>query len=220
MKTTVCAALALGLLAVASAAHAADTARARLDAFAKGLNSLSGSFEQQVFDPNGTAGKKTQGTLALEAPRQFRWDVVKPYQQQIVADGMHVWIYDPDLEQVNVRNQGVEEAHSPLTVLTDLKQMDVEYAATEQGERDGAAWLRLKSKAKEPDFEYADLGFDAQGLARMTFKDTLGNRTEIHFADWKRNPAMPAGHFKFTPPPGVDVIGDVKPEAEVRPIKD
>lgn len=217
---TYAAALTLGLSFAAAAAHAADTARARLDAFAKGLNALSGTFEQQVFDPNGTPGKKTVGTLALEAPRQFRWDVTKPYQQQIVADGMHVWIYDPDLEQVNVRNQGVEEAHSPLTVLTDLKQMDTEYTSAEQGERDGAAWLRLQSKAKEPDFEYADLGFDANGLTQMTFKDMLGNRTEIHFADWKRNPSLPAGHFKFTPPEGVDVIGAVKPEAQVSPIKD
>lgn len=198
----------------------ADSARARLDAFAKGLSSLSGTFDQQVFDPNGEPGKRTQGTLALEAPRQFRWDVTKPYQQQIVADGLHVWIYDPDLEQVSVRSQSAEEAQSPLTVLTDLSQMDREYTATEQGERDGAAWLRLKSKAKEPDFEYAELGFDANGLARMTFKDTLGNRTEIRFADWKRNPSLPAGHFKFKPPAGVDVIGDVKPETEVHPVKD
>lgn len=210
--------LCLGL--VAPAAHAADSARSRLDAFAKGLAGLSGSFSQQVFDPNDEPGKKTQGTLALEAPRQFRWDVTKPYQQQIVADGMHVWIYDPDLEQVSVRNQGVEEAHSPLTVLTDLAQLDREYTATEQGGREGAQWLRLKSKGKEPDFEYADLGFDASGLAGMVFKDTLGNRTEIRFADWQRNPKFPAGHFKFTPPKGVDVIGDVKPEAEVHPIKD
>ena len=219
MKTPAVAAFLL-LSVAASAAHAADAARARLDAFAKGVTSLSGAFEQQVFDPNGTPGKKTAGTLALEAPRQFRWEVTTPYQQQIVADGMHVWIYDPDLEQVNVRNQGVEEAHSPLTVLTDLKQLDTEYTAAEQGERDGATWLRLTSKAKEPDFEYADLGFDGAGLARMTFKDALGNRTEIHFSGWKRNPSMPAGHFKFVPPPGVDVVGDVKPEAETRPLKD
>jgi outer membrane lipoprotein carrier protein len=212
-------AAALFTLLLSAGAHA-DTARARLDAFAKGLAGLSGTFSQQQFDPNGDPGKKTQGTLALEAPRQFRWDVTKPYQQQIVADGMHVWIYDPDLEQVSVRNQGVEEAHSPLTVLTDLAQLDREYAATEEGEREGFAWLRLKSKAKEPDFEYADLGFDATGFARMVFKDTLGNRTEIHFADWQRNPKFPAGNFKFTPPKGVDVIGDVKPEAEVHPVRD
>jgi len=208
----------LGMLVLGTAS--ADTARARLDRFAKGLEGLSGQFTQSVRDARDTPGRETRGTLALQAPRQFRWEVTAPYQQQIVADGMHVWIYDPDLEQVSVRNQGFEEAHSPLTVLTDLRELDREFSASEQGERDGLVWLRLKSKAREPEFEYADLGFDAEGLVRMEFKDTLGNRTEIRFSGWKRNPRLEAAMFRFTPPPGVDVIGEVKPEAEIHAIKD
>lgn len=214
--------LSLFFLAATAAlpASAADGARSRLDAFAKGLKSVSASFVQNVSDANGKAGKQTRGTLALQAPRQFRWDVTAPYQQLIVADGMHVWIYDPDLEQVSVRSQGVEEAHSPLTVLTDLNQLDHDFAAKEQGEHDGATWLRLTPKAKEPEFEYAELGFGGRDLERMVFKDKLGNRTEIRFSDWQRDPKLPADSFTFTPPKGVDVIGEVKPEAEVHAIKD
>ncbi|HWU53793.1 MAG TPA: outer membrane lipoprotein chaperone LolA [Tahibacter sp.] len=221
---------ALCLIGLASTA-AADTARSRLDAFAKGLRSVTADFEQNVFDANDKPGKATSGTLAVQAPRQLRWEVTKPYQQLVVADGMHVWIYDPDLEQVTVRNQGVEEAHSPLTVLTDVSQIDRDFAASEQGEHDGLKWLRLKSKAAEAEFDYADLGFacadagktDCGGavvFARMIFKDTLGNRTETRYSHWQRNPELPADRFRFTPPPGVDVIGEVKPEAEVHPIKD
>ncbi|HZP67842.1 MAG TPA: outer membrane lipoprotein chaperone LolA [Rudaea sp.] len=211
----------LPFLFFCAAAHAAgaDTARARLDAFAHGLNALSGEFEQAVRGPNGGAGKTSHGTLALKAPRQFRWETTAPYKQTIVADGERVWIYDPDLEQVSVRPQGSEEAHSPLTVLTDLSQLDREFAASEQGEREGLAWLRLVSKDKEPQFAYCDLGLDANGLERMRFEDTLGNRTEIHFSHWQRNPALPADTFKFVPPKGVDVIGDPTPAAETFPVK-
>lgn len=201
-------------------AGAAGAARSKLDAFAHGINAISADFEQQVHDPNGGAGKSSHGTLALKAPRQFRWDVVAPYKQLIVADGEKVWIYDPDLEQVTVRAQGSEEAHSPLTVLTDLSQLDRDFIASEEGERDGLTWLRLKSKDKEPQFEYAELGFDATGLARMAFKDTLGNSTEIRFSHWQRDPKLAAGAFKFTPPKGVDVVGDATPAAQAYPIKD
>ena len=211
--------LALCLAVCSISSHAADAAKARLDAFAKGINAISADFEQQVHDPNG-GGKDSHGTLALKAPRQFRWDVTKPYKQLIVADGEKVWIYDPDLEQVTVRAQGTEEAHSPLTVLTDLSQLDRDFTTSEQGERDGLSWLRLKSKDKEPQFAYCDLGFDAQGLARMRFEDTLGNETEIRFANWQRNPKLAADAFKFTPPKGVDVVGDPTPAAEVHPVKD
>lgn len=209
----------LSFFLVATTAFAADNARSRLDTFAKGLNSISADFEQHVLDQNGGAGKTSRGTLALKAPRQFRWETTAPYQQLIVADSEKVWIYDPDLEQVTVRAQGTEEAHSPLTVLTDLSQMDRDFTTSEQGEHDGLAWLRLKSKDKEPQFNYCDLGLDSGGLQSMRFEDTLGNSTEIHFSRWQRNPKLAADTFKFTPPKGVDVIGDPTPAAQAYPIK-
>ena len=211
--------IAAVLFIAAGACAAADTARARLDAFATGLHSLTGNFQQTLTDINGSASKVSAGTLALEAPRQFRWNTTTPYQQTIVADGSRVWMYDPELEQVTVRVQSTEEAHSPLTVLTDVKQLDKNFKVAEQGSRDGLLWLRLTSTAKDPQFDHADLGFDANGLARMTFRDQLGATTDIRFSGWQRNAAIAPGTFDFVPPPGVDVIGDA-PVMSVRPLKD
>lgn len=212
--------LALGILLAVTAwpAHAADSARTRMEAFSRGLQSVSGRFSQSVTDANGHQGDASSGTFALQAPRQFRWETLSPYQQTIVADGRRVWVYEPDLEQVSVRNQGVAEAQSPLTVLTDLSQLDRQYATSEAGDREGLAWLKLASKAAEPEFEYAELGFDANSLVRMVFRDQLGNTTEIRFAEWQRNPRLAADAFRFTPPAGVDVVGDVGPDAEVFPV--
>jgi outer membrane lipoprotein carrier protein len=216
------ASLAFLVLATAVSAHAsaADTARSRMEAFSKDLKSVTATFSQSVTDANGHRGDESRGTFALEAPRQFRWETKQPYEQAIVADGTRVWVYEPDLQQVSVRSQSSEEAHSPLTVLTDLAQLDSQFTASESGERDGLVWLKLASKAKEPEFEYAELGFSAHDLERMLFKDQLGNTTEIHFADWKRNPRVDAGTFKYTPPKGVDVIGNMDPGAEIHPVKD
>ena len=214
--TLVAAVFLLSLVGTAQAATGA--ARARLDAFATGLHSLTGDFTQALVGPDGNAGKTSSGTLALEAPRQFRWETLAPYKQTIVADGSRVWMYDPELEQVTVRIQSSEEAHSPLTVLTDLKQMDKEFKVSEQGEHDGLVWLRLTSTARDPQFAYADLGFDANGLARMTFKDQLGSTTDIRFSNWKRNVSIPPSVFTFVPPKGADVIGDA-PVLQVEPLK-
>lgn len=196
------------LLLVAGSAFAAAGARARLDAFANGLHSVRGDFTQTVYDAHGNITGSSHGKLALKAPRLFRWQVTDPYQQLIVADGQKVWVYEPDLEQVTVRDQGTEEAHSPLTVLTDLSQLDKEFKATDAGMRDGLDWLRLVSRGNDPQFEYADIGFDATGPRRMVFKDTLGNKTVIVFSGWQRNPDLPAGTFTFVPPKGTDVVGD------------
>lgn len=208
--------LMLSLSAMAQAAS--GPARARLDAFATGLHSLTGHFTQTLTNANGQAAKTSSGTLALQAPREFRWDTLTPYKQIIVADGGRVWMYDPELEQVTVRKQSTEEAHSPLTVLTDIKQLDKEFKASERGERDGLLWLRLTSTSQDPQFAYVDLGFNDKGLARMAFRDQLGSTTDIRFSDWQRNPSLPPGTFTFVPPEGADVIGDV-PDISIRPIR-
>lgn len=218
MKRLTFAAVALLSLLVGTAQAATGAARARLDAFATGLHSLTGHFSQTLTGVNDQASKTSSGTLALEAPRQFRWDTLTPYKQTIVADGSRVWMYDPELEQVTVRVQSTEEAHSPLTVLTDVKQLDKNFKVVEQGEHDGLVWLRLTSTGKDPQFDFADLGFDANGLARMTFRDQLGSTTDIRFSDWQRNVDIPASQFNFTPPKGADVIGDL-PVIETRPLK-
>lgn len=220
MKRFVPTFFAAAALALAGVAHAAtDSARARLNAFATDLHSLTGTFSQTLTDPNGRVGKTSTGTLALEAPRQFRWDTLTPYQQVIVADGSRVWMYDPELEQVTVRVQSSAESHSPLTVLTDVKQIDHDFKVQEQGSHDGLLWLRLSSKDKDPQFDYADLGFDDHGLARMRFRDQLGATTDIRFSDWKRNVAIPPQTFNFVPPKGTDVIGDL-PVISTQPLKD
>lgn len=219
MRRFMFAVITLALLAAGTAQAATDTARARLDAFATGLHSLTGHFTQTLTDINGSASKVSTGTLALEAPRQFRWNTLTPYKQTIVADGSRVWLYDPELEQVTVRVQSTEEAHSPLTVLTDVKQLDRNFTVAEQGSRDGLLWLRLTSTAKDPQFDHADLGFDAAGLARMTFRDQLGATTDIRFSHWQRNPSIAPDTFNFVPPKGVDVIGDA-PVMTVQPLRD
>jgi outer membrane lipoprotein carrier protein len=212
------AAVAVVALSLSTLVQAATgPARARLDTFAHGLHALSGNFTQTLSSPNGQS-QQTSGTLVLQAPSQFRWDTLAPYKQSIIADGSRVWSYDPGLEQVTVRRQDTEASHNPLAVLTDLSQVDKDFNITEQGEHDGLAWLRLTSRAQDPQFDYVDLGFDANGLARMQFRDQLGSTTDIRFSNWQRNPDVPTQDFNFTPPKGTDVVGDL-PVITTQPIK-
>lgn len=196
--------LALGF--VAGTAHASG--RESLDTFTRGLKGLDGQFTQEVFDSKGKRKESASGRVALSTPRQFRWEYVKPYPQLIVADGAKVWVYDPDLKQVTVRPQGVEEQNSPLAALIDPARLDRDFIVRDAGREGGLDWLELLPKqADNSTFQSAWLGFDARGLARMRIIDGLGQRTEIGFSGWKRNPAFAAATFRFSPPKGVDIVG-------------
>jgi outer membrane lipoprotein carrier protein len=207
------------LAAVFPGAAFAD-ARAQLDAFARGLDGLTGRFEQAVSDPSGKPLETSSGTMALKAPRQFRWNYEAPFAQVIVADGLNVWIHDVDLEQVTVRGQSSAESQSPLTVLTDLSLLDRDFKVSARPEADGLQWLRLESKAEEPAFQSCDLGFAGNALDRMVLTDHLGQRNEIRFSGWQRNPSFAADAFAFTVPEGTDLVGEPVEGAEAFPIRD
>lgn len=179
-----------------------------LTAFTKGLKALDGQFAQQVFDANGRPKEASSGRIALSAPHLFRWEYTKPYAQLIVADGQHVWVYDPDLQQVTRRAQGAEEQNSPLAALVDPAKLERDYRLQDAGSQDGLDWLDVSPrKASDTGFKTAHLGFGPQGLATMQVVDALGQKTRIDFSGWKRNPTFAAGTFRFVPPKGVDVIG-------------
>jgi len=214
--------LVLAFLTLASGTTLAGPARERLEAFTQGLDSLSGTFIQKTLDANGKAGETTRGTLALRAPRQFRWEYAAPYPQTIVADGDNVWIHDVDLEQVTVRQQASEEARSPLTVLIDFSQLDRDYVVAEGRAKNGSPTLLLKPRDADDSgsMDACTITFDAKGPAHMEVRDGLGQRTLWSFSNWKRNPRLEDRLFSFTPPAGTDVIGEATPKPDTRPLRD
>ncbi len=199
---------------ILSAALATSTAfagaRNDLKSFTTGLKGLDGQFTQQVYDASGKLKETSSGRVAMSAPRLFRWEYTKPYPQLIVADGKKVWVYDPDLEQVSVREQGVEEQNSPLSALIDPGKLDQQFNVKETAATDGLRWLVLTPKtAGDASFQSARLGFSDKGLIRMEVVDAVDQRTRIDFAGWKRNPSFAGGTFKYAPSKGVDVIGEI-----------
>lgn len=200
---------ALALLTLFTGTAIAAGARDNMAAFSTGLKGLDGRFEQKLYDLDGRLKETSTGRVALSAPRLFRWEYATPYEQLIVADGEKVWVFDPDLEQVTVRPQGPEEQNSPLAALLDPAKLERDFNVREGGDADGLSWLLLSPRrSDEASFSSARLGFKGNALVRMEVIDTLGQRTEVAFSDWKRNPVFDRATFRFTPPAGVDVVGE------------
>ncbi|MCB1553916.1 MAG: outer membrane lipoprotein chaperone LolA [Xanthomonadales bacterium] len=209
------------LLAFGVRASTPASTASPIEAFSTGLVSLQGEFAQQVYDANDRLREESRGTVALAVPRQFRWDYQQPFEQTIVADGSRIWIYDPDLEQVTVRQRSEDEASSPLMVLVDPKLLDERFSLTEEPLQDGVAWFRLAPRNPEDaGFEAARLGLRDGELVEIELRDQLGQRTLMHFSAWRRNAPMRDGLFRFAPPAGADVVGDVESTAVAVPLQD
>lgn len=193
------------------------SARGQLELFSAGLETLHARFEQRIVRNDGTVDAASNGEVWLQRPQRFRWEYRGDFPEVVVADGQRVWMYDVELEQVTVEDQGGVGAASPLTLLTDPGSLDEQFAVREAGDADGLQLLELRSRNAESDFERILLGLRDGALELMIMEDAFGLRTELRFVDVARNPALDESLFAFVPPPGADVIGDV---AIVRPLRE
>ena len=207
-------AAALALLAAALLPQAAGAAAAqRLAAFLEDTRALRARFVQEIVAEDGTPTERTSGTLAVLRPGRFRWDYREPYRQLIVADGERLWIYDEDLAQVTVRPQARALGRTPLQILGAPAGRALEgFAVRELGLRGGLEWVELVPQRRgedgPADFERIRVGFEGPRLARMELVDAYGQTVRLRFEAVERNPPLAAALFRFTPPPGVDVVRD------------
>lgn len=196
------------LFAALPTTQALADAKASLDAFMTGTKSLKARFSQTVFDKNGRKTQEASGNLFFSRPGKFRWVYQKPYSQLIVGDGRKLWIHDEDLDQVTVRKLDSALGDSPAALLAGDNDIAKLFNLKEAGVKDGLEWLEATPKNKEGSFEKVRMGFKGDDLQAMEMTDSFGQTTLLRFSSMERNPALGASLFRFTPPKGVDILGD------------
>ena len=161
----------------------------RLRAFVRETQTARAQFTQTVVDKNGRAMKSANGTFELSRPGKFRWGVEKPYKQLLVGDAL---------------------GGTPAALLSGNQEIESAFAWKDLPEADGIAWLGATPLAKEAAFSEIRIGFDAKGLAALEVVDAFGQKSLVRFTNVERNPKFAPDYFRFSPPKGADVVGDVK----------
>jgi len=187
-----------------------DASASSLERFQSYLRTTQGAradFQQKVFDKTGKVVQESRGSFSFQRPGRFRWTYVKP-PQLIVGDGERVWIHDADLNQVTVRRVARVLGATPAALLAGASDIEKSFELVESGTTDGLEWLEARPREKESGFERIRLGLSASGVEAMELKDHFGQTTVLRFSGMVRNPQFEPGTFRFTPPKGVDVLGE------------
>ena len=202
-------ALRLVLLVVLLAAGSAQASSLeRFQVYLRTTQSGRADFVQQVFDRNGKRVQESKGSFLFLRPGKFRWNYLKPYPQLIVGDGARVWIHDLDLNQVTVRKLASAIGSTPAALLAGAADIEKAFVLSEAGAKDGLEWLDAKPRERESGFERVRLGLGVAGVEAMELVDHFGQTTLLRFSDIARNPKLEGTEFRFTPPPGADVLGE------------
>ena len=175
--------------------------------FLTNITTLEGRFEQSLIDAEGAIVETNSGTLEIERPGRFRWSYTDPYEQWLVADGLNIWSYDLDLQQVTVKPQAQALANTPAVLLGGaedaLEQFDFAGTTIESV----TTWVRLDPKDQDSGFNRVELGFVDSELRRMVFFDHLEQTTLVALHDVIVNQPIESARFDFVIPDDVDVVG-------------
>ena len=191
---------ALAISAVVSAAPV-DTLRE----FVRDVKTGHAQFTQTVTSPDGVKKKTSSGSFDFARPNRFRFAYAKPFEQTIVADGEKVWIYDRDLNQASSRRIGQALGATPAALLAG-GSLDKDFELANLPAKDGLEWAEAKPRAKEGTFQSVRVGFRGKDLAALEIVDSFGQISLLRFEAFAANAPVAAETFRFTVPPGADLI--------------
>ena len=198
--------MALAIAGALPSQARAQGAIAQLRRFVADTRSARGEFTQRTLKGAGQTAQTASGRFAFSRPGRFRWEVLKPFEQLMVADGERVHFYDRDLEQVTVRKLASSLGSSPAAILFGSNDLEKDFALSDAGPFDGLDWLDAKPRSGDAGFDHIRIGF-REGLPEaMEVRDAFGRTTVFAFTAIERNPAVAPETFRFVPPKGADVI--------------
>lgn len=193
--------LALSAVSGLARADAVNT----LKAFVTEVKTGRAAFVQTVTSPDGAKKKQSSGSFEFARPDRFRFAYLKPYEQLIVGDGQKVWLHDADLNQVTVRPFDQALGSTPAALLAGAS-LDRDFDLKALPDDGGLQWVQAHPKAKDTAFRSLKVGFRGPQLAAVEIVDAFGQRSRLDFSQLEANPALRPERFRFTPPPGVDVL--------------
>lgn len=201
----------LPILFLTGYAHASNTTKSGTDSlrrFFNEVNSFSARFSQVVLDERLSPIQESSGTLWIERPNKFRWDYEKPYKQQIVADGKRLWVYDVGLQQVTVRALSNGLGDTPAMLLAGKGRLDDNFRIKALSTQNDLEWVQLTPKRKDSGYEDIRIGFTQGKLRVLEMVDGFGHITRVMLESSRENVRIESTRFSFTPPEGVDVVGE------------
>jgi outer membrane lipoprotein carrier protein len=177
------------------------------------VKTMQADFTQTVKDKSVKAAlQQTHGHMSLERPGKFRWQIIKPIAQLIIANGTRLWIYDADLEQVTIRSFKHAAGQTPALLLSDSTlTLNKDFNVEKQADA-GATTPRfvLTPKDKEDPFATITLSFLNKKIQEMQLEDRIGHVTTITFQNVQVGMPLASSLFNFKPAANIDVIDETK----------
>jgi outer membrane lipoprotein carrier protein len=203
--------LLIGSVAFAQPSGAAlDSASglANLDVLLSDINTLSANVLQLIVESNGGVLEESEIQMFLKKPDGFYWETLFPFPELVVTNGIKLWNYQPDLEQVVIENWDSSRSELAAQLLSgEIKNLSKEYTIrritlpeSEYQE------FELIPIAPDSLYQQISINFMNSELESIYLDSRNGQQTVWRFENLVRNQAIADAQFEFLPPENIEII--------------
>lgn len=190
-------------------AHAAEVSPANaLSANLSEMMSLSADVEQLIIEADGGVLEESRIRMLLKRPDGFSWETLEPFPELLVTNGIWLWNYQPDLDQVVIEPWNRDESELAAQLLggeTDALADEYEIAVLTSESRDIAEFILTPRESANIN-RRVSLSFASNRLDSIVIEARNGQRTVWRFVNVVLNPEIPDEAFEFKVPEGIEVI--------------
>ena len=202
------------LVAAPAAAQELDQVVAGLEATYGKFSDLRAEFSQVAHNKSLGQDIKAEGVVYLKKGGKMRWDYKRPSPQQIISDGTSLWVYTPELNQVNKGSAPKALAGPAGSFLAGLGKVRDEFKVVRflnpaaKLDASGRPVLDLTPKSPSPMLTRLVLTVDPKDyiVRQAVIYDQFQNTVTMAFSKVTLNAGLKDELFTFTPPKGVSVV--------------
>lgn len=178
----------------------------------RALETVCATFVQRLRVELLRQERTSRGRMCHRRPGLFAMRFTDPAGDVIVADGESLWLYYPSVAPGQVIRSRADGVPGGFDFEGEfLADPDAKYAASLGGTEvvNGRRVYVLKLVPRQRSaYERVTLWIDAEGwlVRRLEIVEENGTVRRLELRDLQIDPRIPADFFRFTPPPGVQVI--------------
>ena len=184
---------------------------AKVQAAYADMQSFRAAFTQELLQRDSGVEQKRSGTLVFQKPLRVRWETDAPHAELLMVTDREIWNYLPDEELAyRYSRQMADDSRSLIQVVTGQSALDRDFdveAVQDKSDAGGLIHLMLFPKEPTTALTEAQIWIDpATSLIRRAMvMDFYGNTNTVELSDLRKNAAVSASDFTFTPPKGTEV---------------
>ena len=202
---------ALLICAFFKGSFAQQEALARLDSLLANINSLTADVVQLIVESDGGILEESNIKMLLKKPNGFYWETITPYQELIVTNGIKLWNYQPDLEQVVIEDWDVSKSELAAQLLSGkTENLDSEYIIEELSDTSNdSQQFVLTPVDADSIYTRISINFITSELDLIYLNSRNGQQTVWRFDAIERNQILEDSLFDFQPPAGIEIIENI-----------